>query len=323
MFVRFLSLDLHCLSSHPFSICSLPSQNPEKGDSELVFYITPVKGYTARLAKMAEKQPGRRLRVLLEGPYGGLCPSSFARFESVVVIAGGSGAGFSLPLVEDILRRARYQDKEKAKKELPSVPFKTKSLQIIIATRNHKVVEWYQKEIERLLTAAGVDQINIGVAIHCTLVNSKNEKINEEDQVTRLESTLEGKVADVDEENKLDNSQETLSQSQDRGTNHNVVIHQGRPQLADIIENITSDQNNRNKSVGIAVCGPRSMLFDVRNAAAAAQTQRLKGSHEGEVYLHSEHFGYVLLHHDKLLPGFRFQYADHDAIGGKKSYRNG
>ena len=45
------------------------------------------------------------------------------------------------------------------------------------------------------------------------------------------------------------------------------------------------------ESLGIAVCGPSGMLFDVRNAAASAQVDILRRG-GGEVWLYQEHFGW-------------------------------
>lgn len=57
VFVRFLTSDLHLLTAHPFTISSA-CRNPDKTGkaSEIIFYIKPRCGVTARLAAMAAKQ---------------------------------------------------------------------------------------------------------------------------------------------------------------------------------------------------------------------------------------------------------------------------
>lgn len=102
IFVRFLTLGLHSLTSHPFTICSLPNQSGTQ--PELVFFISPRGGLTSRLAMLAVKEPNKSIGVYLDGPYGAISVESLSKFGKALVIAGGSGAGFTLPLIEDVLR---------------------------------------------------------------------------------------------------------------------------------------------------------------------------------------------------------------------------
>ena len=62
----------------------------------------------------------------------------------------------------------------------------------------------------------------------------------------------------------------------------------GRPDTRAVVAQAVEGFNGE---VGIAVCGPESMLFDVRNAVAGAQEKVGLGGLT-EVYLYSEHFGW-------------------------------
>ena len=66
-----------------------------------------------------------------------------------------------------------------------------------------------------------------------------------------------------------------------------VVSRMGRPDVPNVVREETMEPGT---TVGIAVCGPKDILFDARNAAAAAQMKILRGDGAKEVYLHSEHF---------------------------------
>lgn len=101
VFARFLALGPQALTMHPFTICSLPAT--EGRENRMVFYIKPTKGITARLGSLAGSQ--KTVPVFLDGPYGGIHVGSFGHFDRVLLIAGGSGGGFLLPVLEDILRR--------------------------------------------------------------------------------------------------------------------------------------------------------------------------------------------------------------------------
>ncbi|KAG2072141.1 hypothetical protein BDR04DRAFT_1014106 [Suillus decipiens] len=102
--------------AHPFTIASLNSTlfddiSVAKGNlgssapswKELVFFINVRKGFTARLKDAALK--GDKIKVFVDGPYGlspnlGLCDIS-------VLIAGGSGVSYTLPVLLDIIERVR------------------------------------------------------------------------------------------------------------------------------------------------------------------------------------------------------------------------
>ncbi|OOQ85175.1 metalloreductase [Penicillium brasilianum] len=93
------------LQSHPFTIASLPD------DGKLEFFIRAENGGTRRFFRYASKNDkvlgvepaaaaGGRT-VFVEGPYGTI--RSLRQFDSVVLLAGGMGATFTMPLLRDII----------------------------------------------------------------------------------------------------------------------------------------------------------------------------------------------------------------------------
>lgn len=109
IFVRFPTINTgapHSLTSHPFSICSLPESTTRSAGRELVFYIRPHSGVTRQMYEFADTNKGSTVPVHLDGPYGGVDPATFDGFGRVLVIAGGSGAGAMFPLIENVVRRA-------------------------------------------------------------------------------------------------------------------------------------------------------------------------------------------------------------------------
>jgi predicted ferric reductase len=93
------------LQCHPFTIASLPS------DNKMEFFIRAENGGTRRFFRYASKmdsllgdgqatsQSGRA--VFIEGPYGSMRP--LRQFDSVVLLAGGMGATFTMPLLRDLV----------------------------------------------------------------------------------------------------------------------------------------------------------------------------------------------------------------------------
>lgn len=249
IFVRFLTLGLHSLTAHPFTICSI-AYDPERTGkaSEIVFLIKPRHGITGRLAKVATKSPGCTKKVLLEGPYGGLSETSLAQFDRVLIVAGGSGAGFSLAVVEEALQHPALSNG---------------NLQVVFATRNPAMANWYIDEVETKLSIFNASK-QTSVSVH----------------ITSHDQPAPRDPAEPDKE--LPESHVTSP-----GQNGLSVRGQFRPNLPEVVTNAANGDTG--KRVGIFVCGPASMLHDTRNAAAKAQEGVLKGVVE-EVFLHTEPF---------------------------------
>ncbi|CAG8225931.1 unnamed protein product [Penicillium olsonii] len=266
VFVRFLTSDLHLLTAHPFTISSACHET-----SKLVFYIKPRGGVTGRLRAMAEKSPGCKKRILMEGPYGGVSESHMAQFDTVLVIAGGSGGGFSLAMVDEALRVTGMADEEKKKRQ---------NLQVVFSTRDHAMADWYIEEIEGRLsestTLASESGFETAVSVHVTDPRSSGFSSGSEDDVKGTKSP-----------------QETTT----TGTFSLNVHRNARPDLPGLVARTvalahTQGQHvGKKQRVGVLVCGPASMLHDTRNAAAVAQNRVFGGEIE-ELYLHSEAFAW-------------------------------
>lgn len=92
------------LQAHPFTIASLPA------DGKLEFLVKSKTGGTKRFFRHAEKtqtlpqasyNKSHDRSVILEGPYGRIRP--LRQFDSVFLIAGSSGATFTIPLMREIV----------------------------------------------------------------------------------------------------------------------------------------------------------------------------------------------------------------------------
>ena len=267
IFVRLLTWDLHSLTSHPFTICSLPlsARSPigKGGDdtNEMVLFVQPRGGMTGRLASLAQQRPGRKLRVMLDGPYGGLKHKNLATFDRALLIAGGAGAGFTLPIMESFLQRAT-----------PAEPGgnAASSLRVILAVKTEGEYDWYASVVQELLSSYPSSRDLVRVQVYVTGSDFRND------------------ILEKDEEGALDSSES--GGSTEPAKHADVGIQHGhRPDLPAIIRETLASPNHG--SVGVAVCGPSSMLFDVRQAVAAAQTACLRGEQK-EVYLYSEHFSW-------------------------------
>ena len=104
--------------AHPFTIASVDTvRDGTHGDimpitkegtfgesepywKELVFFINVRNGFTKNLCDVAEK--GGKVKVFIDGPYGK--PPDLTDYDTSVLIAGGSGVSFALPLLLDSIK---------------------------------------------------------------------------------------------------------------------------------------------------------------------------------------------------------------------------
>lgn len=236
--------------------------------SEIVFYIKPKRGVTGRLARIAEKSPSCTRKVLLEGPYGGLSETRLGQFDRVLVIAGGSGGGFSLSVLEEALKQ-------------PSLAHG--NIQIVFATRQQNMADWYIDEVETKLSTFNAPKNN-PISIYITSHNQPdpaNIKTKEPD------ADPEPETGPTDTKNKELSEPNTTSTPTYLGSYSIAVNRPFRPNLPEIVAAATSGESG--EKVGVFVCGPASMLHDTRNAAARAQRGVFGGGLE-EVFLHTEPF---------------------------------
>lgn len=288
VFIRFITSDLHLLTAHPFTISSVCRDPDETGKaSELIFYIKPRGGVTGRLATMAAKQPGISKKILIEGPYGGVSAHHMSRFDTLLVIAGGSGGGFSLAMVDEALRLSSQSPDQSYFGQ------GRRKLQVVFSTREVDMADWYTDEIESRLshsTMLSADPDNCfetSVSVHVTSsVSSCSSSTNRDStySTSTFESEEKGPVK------KMPSPEITTTGS------FSLNVHRdARPDIPGLVARTVTDARvhtapgGKKKRIGVLVCGPASMLHDTRNAAALAQTRALGGEVE-ELYLHSEPF---------------------------------
>ncbi|KAJ4385766.1 hypothetical protein N0V93_010197 [Gnomoniopsis smithogilvyi] len=254
MFLRFLSIGAHAFTAHPFTICSLPDSDKLIGEPQSVMTFLP-----------AAKAGGRvTVPVLLEGAYGGVHGRPLTEYDRALVVACGSGAGFSLPFVmEWIASAARVV-------QMDGVKMAPKKMTVVIATRDISTVQWYEAALTEFLHAQMLEMPQ-GVV----------------DVIVYLTSEAESARLDTKRSSGSDSGKaETPGSGMDLG----VRVLTGRPDLSAIVREVTLESR---ASVGMAVCGPSSVLQAVRDEAAEAELRILKsGPGAKEVYLYSEVFGW-------------------------------
>ncbi|KAJ7683212.1 FAD-binding domain-containing protein [Mycena rosella] len=152
VFVRVLGLGVHTLTSHPFTVSSLRAS----GAAELVLRVHG--GLTRALAaRVAAAPAGWATRVVLDGPYGGL-HVPLAAYERVYLLAGGTGATFTLPLFADLAEK------------LKAGGIACQRVEFVIAVPDSDTYEWMEPTVTA--AAAQLPLAAVGVRVHFTRVEA-------------------------------------------------------------------------------------------------------------------------------------------------------
>ena len=254
VFQRFITCGVHALTAHPLTVCSVPGK-----ENEMVFYVQPRGGLTRRLAALASKLPDSTVRVLLEGPYGGMPTRWYNGFDRTLLVAGGSGTAFTLSLIEDWLRYGAQS---------------TRQMEVVLATRDPDMRVWYLEELQHMAErqrGAGLAEVaGLSVHIYETYQTETQEK-------KRGEEKADG-TAVVQPQSSASSAMSLFG----------VRFFRGRPDTAAAVrETALRDRG----SLGVAVCGPKGMVYDVATESAAQQKRIMAGeAGADEVWFHREAF---------------------------------
>lgn len=290
-FLRFKGFGMHSLTSHPFTICSLPRSTAD-GSSEMTFYLRHRGGFTATLYKHALHSPEIPLRVSVDGPYGGLNSRQYFNSNRILVIAGGSGAGWTLPFVEQYIRQVSAIAKQKSCEEKDSIKStdktsKQRSLRVILATRDTATRVWYHKTVKDLLAKYKESNLKSNMEVEVFVTAEETDRPSHTASAfTDLEANTAAAQAHVDPHDAKSAVNVNSSSSSTAG-------ELGRPRLPNIVAEEAGRSTGAGESLSVYVCGPLAMQNDVRNAVAAENLQLLKTSRDGGVYLHVEHFSWA------------------------------
>jgi hypothetical protein len=266
--------------------------------SELVFYIRHQAGFTARLYQYALEQPGASVPVLVDGPYGGINLQKYDDGDHLLVIAGGSGAGWCLPFIERFAGYGLMPADEEHGQVVPADVKETRpvmglhgrsqsrplSLRVILATRDISSRLWFLRAVGELLSKFSAIDSTSGVRIQVYLTGEASQQVDLSNKVSEEPTSSKGSASSADKIDIREEGQEAIVPGKE---------FEGRPQLPMIIQEEAGKVVEAGQTLRVFVCGPITMQNDVRNAVAEENLNILKGSKAGGVYLHSEHFSWA------------------------------
>ncbi|KAG9239158.1 metalloreductase [Amylocarpus encephaloides] len=152
-----LFLTCHVLApftAHPFTIASLPK------DGKIEFVVSAKKGATRKFFKYAKKvwpslpsvQSSVRGRaVLIDGPYSRI--RSMRQFDSIVLIAGSTGATFTVPLMRDVVQQWMGTDSTSHKRTdfLTPAGAVTRHIRFIWVVKKQSTIRWFATQLSSVI----------------------------------------------------------------------------------------------------------------------------------------------------------------------------
>lgn len=267
------------LTSHPFTITSLPS------DGKMEFIVEAKKGATRRFFRYATKSNAQISKsVLIDGPYSRIRP--LRQFDSVLFFAGATGATFTVPLMRDIVLQWMGTGTGANKKFAPPSGVVTRHIRFVWVVKSAKATRWAEEQFERVMQDVG-HLMNEGFAVEVDISIYATS-----DSLVTVSGAFQ---PSYDEKIGLVTTQRpaSLLSSLQPGRSHTgITFLPGRPNVEHII-NETAEQALG--EMAVVVCGPAGLVQDSRNAVVKVSDER--GVHKGTgaqgIYVHAEAFGYA------------------------------
>ncbi|KAH9475881.1 putative ferric reductase transmembrane component [Psilocybe cubensis] len=261
-YLTFPSISTFPFQSHPFTISTIES-DASVPHQKLTFFIRVRAGFTKTLMQTASSDS--TYKVFINGPYSS--PPLLMGFQSVILIAGGSGIAFTLPLLLDVLSRAKRNQHVCQK------------VTFIWAIRDTDQLKWIEEELLSSLEDLP-ESISISLQFFITSVLE-----NPQQQSWQAEST-----SDVNDhhvvEVKTPSSSSSHSGSKILDLSCSKLEH-GRPDLTTIIKDEIAIGTG---PISINVCGTDTLSDTVRKAIRNPRpADILRGG--PSVTLHVEAFG--------------------------------
>ena len=236
--------------NHPFTVASFPTPGDDEHENEgkdekynggggvqrrLTFFIRAHQGFTRKLAVSTQNKSGTSTltHVWLDGPYGG-APINIneARYDTVTLIAGGSGITACLSWLSHLAQRDQPQAQAGAQDQVNgNVSVSVAKINLLWVVRQRAHTAWISAELEsarRLLGGAG----RLSVSFYVT------------DTPRGEGERKEGNEVKIEEAEKGLRSAEAIEGNGDDGAVAGGTFHDGRPFIPVLLPEMLGEGRN-------------------------------------------------------------------------------
>ncbi|KAJ1311621.1 hypothetical protein OPQ81_010098 [Rhizoctonia solani] len=154
--------------SHPLTIINAdPDTTILSSSTGITLGVRAVGDWSRALNKLAMDQgPDSRIVSMVDGPYGGLT-FDLGDFESVLLVAGGSGATFTVGVLDDIVGRIIRHGRAKGEK--------TRFIKFVWFVRSYGCISWFAPILTQLAEACHEASLSVSFSFHVTCLCNPDE----------------------------------------------------------------------------------------------------------------------------------------------------
>ncbi|KAI0883524.1 ferric reductase like transmembrane component-domain-containing protein [Annulohypoxylon maeteangense] len=272
---------------HPYTIASAHPVPETCICNSIQLVVRSHSGFSKRLNKFARKleASGKKqtLTALVVGPYGN--PPRWDIFETLVFISASTGASYTLPVLENVL-------KSTAKSCIKRVDF-------LLAAKQGEEISFYHERLHDAIEEA--KSVGVELSVHIAVTGEGQA------EPTATPSFPESSASSANHEKKIIDGetqapanieiagvvQPLMDQSPSRvpSTSSDSHIHHltSRPDVAGFIKAAVEVTGGE---TGVVVCGGQSLVAKVRTSVAKLSDERAvhKGTGAQGIYLHVEEY---------------------------------
>ncbi|KAG8688706.1 hypothetical protein FRC11_004939 [Ceratobasidium sp. 423] len=154
--------------SHPLTILNAdPATTALSPSTGITLGVRAVGDWSQALNRLAKDQgPDGRIVVMVDGPYGGLT-FDLGDFESVLLVAGGSGATFTVGVLDDVVGRVVRHRRAKGEK--------TRVIKFVWFVRSYGCISWFAPILAQLAEACHGTSLSISFHFYVTCLCNPDE----------------------------------------------------------------------------------------------------------------------------------------------------
>ncbi|KAI0753811.1 iron reductase [Fomes fomentarius] len=274
--------------SHPLTIVNAPASSSCIPGNTISLAARAVGDWTRAINKYAlteqervsaekDDQPGVPIQVMIDGPYGG-SSVDIGDYESALLVAGGSGATFTLGILDDIVARCVKLGRPNGEK--------TRRIEFAWCVRSYGAIHWFAPMLNEIATAVAGTSLDLHITVYVTCLCNPEDvpPIPNMDVIMTTRPSVTGLLRALvtpppstpgAEKKQAEADAETVSLDSDESAPHLSSL----PRL-----------NWVGLGGGVAVCaaGPESLTREAHNAVARVSLTR--GVELGGIALHTELF---------------------------------
>jgi len=274
------------LEHHPYTIACAHRLPGTCTCNSIQLVVRKHNGFSKRLHQFAKKLEvsgkGNTCTAFVTGPYG--APSRWDIYETLVLVSASTGASYTLPILESVLRTKK--------------PKCVKRIDFLLAAKKGEEIDYYLQRLHEFIDMA--KDIGVELSVHIAVTRGPLPGLAEK-RLHSASSSVSGRISPMlpeksDAITSVDPEQASSSSTNARFRHGSVAstdshVHHSscRPDIEAFIRGAVEDTGGE---TSVVVCGGKSIVARARNCVAKLSDERAvhKGTGAQGIHLHVEEY---------------------------------